>query len=306
MRDIDAILDELSRRGQLWQPRPGLTGLRGDLHALFRALEGRIIAAAWEETSNEWRVPPAIAFETLARADYFASMPQWLTAASHLSSEVGVLERVATSPEPGEAARRALAPAGAALSPALCYHVFESLAGQVLEGAQHVTTQGTCWRHEGQRLAPLERGWAFTMREVVCLGAADEVEAFRQRGVARVRALASSLGLKTEVVVASDPFFAPTSRGKALLQRVKALKHELVVPLRPGQSLAIASFNHHQDFFGEAFDIRLDDGTPATSGCVAFGLERWALAFVAAHGADPEGWPTTEPAEHPTLQVAFR
>jgi len=61
-------------------------------------------------------------------------------------------------------------------------------------------------------------------------------------------------------------------------------------------SVAAASFNPHERFFGEAFDIRLADGSPAASACVAFGIERWLLAFLAAHGTSARGWPTIPPA----------
>ena len=93
------------------------------------------------------------------------------------------------------------------------------------------------------------------------------------------------------MAAASDPFFAPTARGRAALQRIKGLKHELVFHFTDGRPLAIASFNDHELFFGEAFGITLPDGTPAWSGCVAFGLERWLLAVLATHGVDPFDWP---------------
>jgi hypothetical protein len=75
------------------------------------------------------------------------------------------------------------------------------------------------------------------------------------------------------------------------LQRIKGLKHELTLVFPDGRSLAIASFNDHQRFFGEAFDIRLASGEHAASGCVAFGIERWLLAILATHGTSPSDWP---------------
>jgi hypothetical protein len=56
-------------------------------------------------------------------------------------------------------------------------------------------------------------------------------------------------------------------------------------------SIAAASFNLHESFFGKAFDIRLPDGSSASSGCVAYGIERWLLAFLAAHGTSARAWP---------------
>jgi len=49
--------------------------------------------------------------------------------------------------------------------------------------------------------------------------------------------------------------------------------------------------NYHQDFFGRSLNISLPDGTPAHTGCVAFGLERFAFAFLAQYGFDLSNWP---------------
>jgi len=285
------IVRTLRERGELWEGAPGLVGLRGDVLRLHQALGQAVGRLAAAETDDEWLVPSGLGFETLVRAGYFQSFPQWLTAASHLSTDPAVLEWVATDADPAAAARRALEPADAALPPAVCYHVYARLAGRTLTGGRPavLTAQATCWRHEGERLTPLSRGWAFTMREIVCVGPLDAVEAFRQRGIHRATALAEALGLGRAVVQASDPFFAPTARGKALLQQLKVLKQELMLG-----GMAAASFNNHETFFGDAFGIRLEDGAPAASACVAFGLERWTLAFLLAHGPDAARWPVVD------------
>jgi len=129
------------------------------------------------------------------------------------------------------------------------------------------------------------------MREIVCLGAEWDVKSLLDRGGERASALAARLGLETEIVLASDPFFAPSARGRAALQRIKGLKHELVFRFPDQRPLAIASFNDHQQFFGDAFAISLSDGSSASSGCVAFGVERWLLAVLVTHGVDASSWP---------------
>jgi seryl-tRNA synthetase len=287
------VLDTLRKVGELWEPRPGLVSLRGDALELLHAIEGLLAALARSEGFPEWRLAPGLDLETLARARYFESFPQWLTAAGHLSGDTETLEAVARADDPAGAATRALEPAECALSPALCYHVYARLAGATVQHTR-MTALGTCWRHEGERLRALERGWAFTMRELVVLGTPDEVDAFRRHGMGLGTALAVALGLDGELVVASDPFFAPTARGRKLLQKVKSLKHELMLPLGDGRRIAAASFNDHERFFGEAFDIRLTDGASAASGCVAFGVERLLLAFLVAHGPHAAGWPAVE------------
>ena len=289
-----SVVAELERRGEVWSAAPGVIGLRGDTLALYRTIEARIASLARGLAADEWLVPPAVSLDTLARADYFASFPQWLTLASHLTDDETALERVASAPEPARAIAGATQAPRAALPPAVCYHTYAALADRTLDRAVAMTAQCTCWRHEGVRTASLERGWAFTMRESVVVGNAAEVRALRSAGERAARTLAGTLGLDASIAEATDPFFAPTARGRTLLQQIKALKQELVVPIGGRRTLAIASFNDHESFFGQAFGIRTADGAPASTGCVAFGLERWLLAFLCAHGPDARAWPSPD------------
>lgn len=287
----DEVIRLLRQNGGLWDVVPGVSGLRGPVVSLLREIESALLDFARGETPDEWIAPAVVTFDTLEKARYFASFPQWLTAASHLSGDDDALQRIAASATPGEAARSSLARADAVLPPAICYNTYAALANSVVASPLVMTAQGTCWRHEGEKLSALERGWAFTMREIVCVGAERDVKDFLDRAVERVGALERDFGLECEMAAANDPFFAPTARGRAALQRIKGLKHELVFRFGDGSPLAIASFNDHELFFGEAFDITLPDGSAAWSGCVAFGLERWLLAVLATYGVEPIDWP---------------
>ena len=292
MQTAEAVVRALRARGDLWQRVPGLTALRGPARALHSALAHEFARLAAEETGDDWLVPSGVSLDTLARADYFASFPHWLTVAGHLSDEPAELAAIARAERPAQAAVESGAQVKTALAPAVCYHVYDALADRTVGDETIVTAEATCWRHEGTRVAPLERGWAFSMREIVCIGSARAVRDFLVRGQLRVIALAEGLGLDALVVEATDPFFAPTARGKALLQAVKGLKQELLVPHGPTQRLAVASFNNHGAFFGEAFAIALPNGEPAHTACIAFGVERWLLAVLCAHGTEPAHWPS--------------
>jgi seryl-tRNA synthetase len=287
----DEIVNVLRERGDISEPAAGVVALRGETARLMHVLEHTIATLCMAESPDEWRLPPAIAFATLARAEYFASFPQWLTLVSHLSDDESALRRVAAQNGPSPDAVTA---PKAALNPAVCYHVYSALADQVVDAPRIITAQSTCWRHEGAHHAPLERQWAFTMREIVFVGAADEAQLFLDRASSRVIGLARALGLDPAVVVATDPFFAPTARGKQLLQQLEGLKREMLLPLGANAHIAASSFNLHGAFFGQAFDIRLSTGIPATTACVAFGLERWLLAFLVRHGLDSTAWPTAD------------
>lgn len=291
MLSPEEVIGRLTRSGSLWSVAPGVTGLRGPVVSLVREIESALLDVARLETTDEWIAPAGVAFEALEKARYFASFPQWLSAASHLSGDDEALRKIVASRSPADAARESLAPADVALPPAICYNTYAAHAGSVIDSPTVMTAAGTCWRHEGERHVALERGWAFTMREIVCLGAESDVKDFLDRCTLRVGELERELGLECELVQASDPFFAPTARGQAALQRIKGLKHELEFRFLDTRPLAIASFNDHELFFGEAFGISLPDGMPAWSGCVAFGIERWLLAILCTHGVDPKDWP---------------
>src|SRR5690349_512361 len=188
MRTAERIVAELRARGELWEPAAGLVALRGDTFALHSRIERLVASSAaavgvdCDSACDAWSSPAALPLATLARASYFDAFPQWLTLASHLRDDAETLERVARSADP---AAEACAPAGAALPPAVCYHVYAALADRVLAAPAMVTLQGTCWRHEGDRLRPLARGWTFTMRESVCVGSDETVEKFCAFGIAR-------------------------------------------------------------------------------------------------------------------------
>ncbi len=294
-RTATDVVQQLIERGDLWVASPGFVGMRGATAGLFRAIE-RIAGEVGGRLGPEvWRTPAVVPFETLDRADYFASFPQWLSGLSHLSDDPVDLARVASHSSPAKIAHERMVPQPAALPPAVCYHTYAVLAEKTLSRPVLMTAQGTCWRNEESGFQPLVRGWAFTMREAVCVGEPEVVEQFRLRATQSLRDLALRLDLTAELHPASDPFFASTAeeraRGKALLQRIRELKHELQVDLGGRRALAIGSVNHHASFFGEAFDISLPNGGPAHSACVAFGLERWVLAVMLAHGTEPQGWP---------------
>lgn len=295
MFTAERVIEALRARRELWESAPGLVGLRGDTAALRDALAAEITAVSRVLAPESWHVPAALPLDALARADYFLSFPQWLTVAGHLGAEDAALDRVARATKPADEARAAIVPSEVALPPAACYHIYAALAGTRLGRAVNVSTVCTCFRHEAPAFRPLARDWSFTMYEAVCIGANGDAEAFRKSGEAAVIALAGRLGIPAVVVQAEDPFYLPTARGRALLQRVKALKHELVVRPASGAQLAIASFNQHERFFGNAFDIRLlSDGSPASSACIAFGLERWLLAFLLTHGPESRRWPALQ------------
>ncbi|HSA55527.1 MAG TPA: aminoacyl--tRNA ligase-related protein [Gemmatimonadaceae bacterium] len=280
----------LREAGHLTEPAPGLVGLSGPPLDLIERIDAIALAWARELGATRHEFPALIPLDVLRRAGYLRSFPQHLTMAGHLERSDAVLTRAARD---GEGVGRAdLADPREALAPAVCYHCYPAFTGLTL-GPEPVllTARGRCFRHEPEAAAPLERLRDFTMREIIVLGTFEQVESARASLLDRAMALVALLDLDGVIEPASDPFFGPLAEARRTLQLAGALKYELRLSLESGRSVAVTSFNHHRDHFGRSFDIRLADGSVAHSGCVAFGLERWALAILTQHGIVGGRWP---------------
>ena len=103
---------------------------------------------------------------------------------------------------------------------------------------------------------------------------------------------ADQLGLRWHIDHASDPFFGRGGKLMAMSQVEQALKFELLIPVHSAEKpTACMSFNYHRDHFGGTGTSAPRSGEVAHTGCVAFGIDRLALALFATHGADLSGWP---------------
>jgi seryl-tRNA synthetase len=130
------------------------------------------------------------------------------------------------------------------------------------------------------------------MREYVCVGSPDEVVAFREHWKSQAIDLVIKLALPHQVMAASDPFFGRAGKMMAVSQVEQELKFELLIPINSAENrTACMSFNYHQGHFGETWGIETATGGLAHTACVAFGLDRLALAIFATHGIDLGKWP---------------
>jgi seryl-tRNA synthetase len=149
-----------------------------------------------------------------------------------------------------------------------------------------------CFRREPSR--SLDRLQSFRMREYVRIGSPEEITEFREAWMARARQLADALALPYTVDVANDPFFGRVGQVMAVSQLQQALKFELLIPYYAGaKPTACMSFNYHREHFGNVWGLTDARDELAHTGCVAFGMDRLAVALFANHGADPAQWPAS-------------
>ena len=178
------------------------------------------------------------------------------------------------------------------VTPAACYPVYPLVAarGEVPAAGLLFDVAADCFRREPSR--QLDRLQSFRMREFVCIGSAEQASAFRACWLARAEELAGRLGLNWRIDKASDPFFGRTGKLLAMSQVEQSLKYELLVPVYSQERpTACMSFNYHLDHFGETWQLRTTGGALAHTTCVAFGIDRLALALFVTHGADCANWP---------------
>lgn len=268
----------------------GHVALTGARLKLFQTLDRMFIAWADQCDAREYHFPSMIPARELNKIGYFKSFPHHLTFPASLAQDDDTLSEFV-----GQNALDAngkilfgacgCAPVDSVLTPAACYHFYVNFQNEVLSQPRYVTTRATCFRKE-KHYAPLRRQWSFSMREIVCLGTASEVTEFLDAHRRKVQQFFEKIGLPIRWEGATDAFFNPSSNPKYLAQKLDPVKTEMVF----GDDLAIGSVNFHRNYFGEAFKISRA-GEEAFSGCIAFGLERWILAFISHFGEDPDAWP---------------
>jgi seryl-tRNA synthetase len=290
-------MPELIRRGEVSQEADGIFALGPLLARLITFFETQFIALADSFGAEPYRFPTLIPARYLERVNYFRAFPHSLTFATHLREDLDVIDRfsqLAACDHSGlQAPAESFAQIQALLSPAVCYHLYFTLADKPLPGGQVVATAvGNCFRYEAINLTSLERMWNFSMREVIFVGPKDFVLENREIARQRMHRVFERIGLAYRVESANDPFFIGEFRKQAAFQSAFQLKFEIRASLPyKNATLAVGSYNYHQDFFGRSLNITLPDGSPVHTGCVAFGLERMAFAFLSQYGLDPAHWP---------------
>jgi seryl-tRNA synthetase len=264
---------------ELYSVDHGLATLGPELVEIRTLLEGQFLNWAAGIQAAPMLFPSLMRVKDLDGFDYFRNFPHLVTIASQLHSdrltEYSKLPAVATVPGPH------LADAEFVLPSAACYNIYLHLENSVLQAPRYITTVASCYRNEKEHVG-LRRLWNFTMREIVCVGPQDAVQAHLASFKKKILEFTGELGLEVAIEVASDPFFQPqgsaeqpSSGARALLQKLFPTKEEFVY----GGVVAIASVNFHRNFFGERCRIRTPDEKPAYTGCVAFGIERWLHAL---------------------------
>src|SRR6201996_4445923 len=286
-------LDGLVR--QLFKPSgvDGVYGRTGAYESVIEALAA-LISRHRPDEAEIFRFAPVMARASLEKQGYLQSFPNLIGAVSTLVGTDKEITHSANKHEDGGDWTEDLKPSDLVLAPAACYPIYPIAAkrGLVPDAGYVFDVAADCFRHEPSR--HVDRFQTFRMREYVRIGTPQQIQAFREPWVERAKGIADVIGLPYTVDVANDPFFGRVGAMMANQQREDALKFELLVPVRSKDSpTACMSFNYHKEHFGEVWGLHNAAGEVLHTGCVAFGMDRLAVALFVTHGARISAWPAS-------------
>ncbi len=280
-------LDSLTRSLLLPSPVGGVYARTGLFEQVIEGLSHLISRHRAPET-QVLRFPPVMSRSQLERSGYLYSFPHLLGGVSCLKGSEATIRAVVEQPD----WVKELSATELVLSPAACYPVYPMAAAQgpIPASGLMFDVASDCFRHESTH--EIGRFQSFRMREFVCIGTPEQVREFRTQWVFLAQRLAKLLGLAHQIAPASDPFFGRAGRLAAMSQLEQSLKFELLIPIRSEEEpTACMSFNCHRDHFSKVWNLTTKNGDKAHTGCVAFGLDRLALALFKTHGLDLGKWP---------------
>ena len=287
--DLPAVGDADQDARPLPTDAPGVMLYPAAFETILAMLRRGIAGLAADESYRRLTIPPVISRRTIERAGYVASFPHLLGTVHSYGGGPKEWSRLAPLAEEGGEWHVDQRISDLVLLPAACYPTYATLAGQSLDRPAKFAVEANCFRQE----ASSETGRLRTFRMVELVTAADEEHCvqWRDRWLERVAGWLASLSLKVEIEEADDPFFGAGRKLYQAAQRAQKLKFELRVPVAEDLVQAVASANYHKDHFGQTFGFECG-GEVGQTACMAFGLERIALALINAHGPRLSGWPT--------------
>jgi len=296
------VYGELKKRRWVLELGHGQVGLAGPALACMRALDAACVKLGVERFGAVHENYPALMpSEVLARCNYFKYFPHTVSMVVHLVEDYDKIDEFRRVNDHGTHLDvpdwKAFETPKVCLNPAVCYHCYQAMEKEKMSAdGRCVTAVGRCFRYESKNIVGLDRAWDFTMREVIFVGTESWVSERRQKAMEAQLEQVQAWDLDCQFETANDPFFSAAYATKTYWQVRNDLKYEMRLNVEPGpdgapRTIACASANLHENFFGKTFEITGSDGNPVFTGCAAWGLERLVLACFTQHGFDKARWP---------------
>lgn len=285
----NGLLQQLVRHGHLIPSGElGVYGRGSVCDAVCSRVNNLITQFTLEDEPEKLRFPPLVPRRLLDDVGYTRNFPHLCGAIMSINAD----EALRSEPKLEGEGSLVLEHTGLALLPAACYPAYPAIArrGVLTNDGASLDLGATCVYRNEPSYDPV-RLQVFHQRELVRIGDAAQVLAWRERWLERATTIYSQLQLKATFAVATDPFFGRGGRLLARNQRDAKMKYEAIVPIAGNLETAVTSFNYHGDHLGRTFGLMLADGGVAHTACVGFGLERITIALFAKYGCNVRDWP---------------
>ena len=277
------VIKKLIEKRLVTKTGEGLYSYSGIINELMESLDLAFRNIFREFTRDDISFPATITYEALEKAGYFRDF-------RNIVEHISVMDKQSIDNRRNHKIKPKLI-TQKALLPAACLPWFSILKHRTFsKGVVSVTTRNKVFRNE-IKYPDIFRMNEFDLREIIFLGSDQEVKRALERGTEIIKSFIKKCKITFQLKRASDIFFQGQSKEKAFYQLFAGSKIELNAYCSDlNKYLPIGSINYHGNHFGKAFKICFKDKW-AHSGCIGFGLQRWALIFLNFHGLNKRKWP---------------
>jgi hypothetical protein len=239
--------------------------------------------------SKEENYPNMIKLESLKKANHLSSFPEHLIFNFHLNENLENLDTFAKDLKIKKF--KQLGDIKFVQNPSTCFHCYAIRENSKINENYSVTSVTKCNRYESNNHKNIERLMEFTLREVIFLGSRNYIEKTRNETLVLTKALAKRWNISGKIISSNDPFFTNDYKSKSFYQLKLNLKYEFKCELPSlNREVSIMSSNVHGDTFAKNFNIKQKENFIQT-GCLGFGLERFAMVLISQHGINLKKWP---------------
>lgn len=282
------IYEEMIASGKIIEMGNGLIAFSGYLLDAFNYIDKLIIQILDKKFQYEhYQYPTLIKTKTLEQCGYFDSHINQSFFATHLENNLDnyLAFKESYKTNKSDQVLSFCESTEYSLPPTMCYHTYQQLKDSNILHNMVITSKGKSFRYESKYAVGLERLFDFTIREIVFFGEDKFVKDAREEIIQSISDIIIAHNLNGNIESANDPFFLDENIDeKVMYQKGMRAKYELRLNVDLNKTIAVGSFNLHNEFFGKKFNIRDGNGSYIKSSCVGFGLERFAYAFTCQNG----------------------
>src|SRR5262245_31210096 len=183
----------------------GVYGLSGVFERVVEHFENHVSRMGAHLRPEVMRFPPLFSRASYQQTDHMETFPNLMGSVhSFMGDETEALE-FGRKRAAGEDWTGGLQPTEVMLTPAACYPLYPTAAGQLPAEGRIVDLRAFVFRHEPS--VDPARLQIFRQREYVRLGTAAQALAHRDEWLERGQHILRTVGLDAQPVVANDPFF---------------------------------------------------------------------------------------------------